>query len=183
MEIDINQKKISIGDKYQIYIDGVQRHNASSKIFRLFPEIELYEWDSQLPKIKINKRFSLFVPKYDLTKWDGAVYEFRTKSFWKGHYQCIVGFDVYDIYSHRGRKYSIYKNDTQIAWWTKEAVTWFGGDNYKIIADNNCDYNLIISFCLVIDNCKSKNEGAINIDIGKIGPQAKMFDPEWRPKQ
>ena len=31
MEIDINQQKISLGDKYQIFIDGQQRHNAAYK--------------------------------------------------------------------------------------------------------------------------------------------------------
>ena len=183
MEIDINQKKISIGDKYKIFIDGQHRHKASSKIFRLLSEIELYEWDSEFPRMRINKRFNLITAKYDITKDDGSVYEFRTTSFWKGHYQCICGADVYDIYAHRGRKYSVYKNDVQVAWWTKQAVSYFSGDNYKIIADRNSDYNLLISFCLIIDNYRSEGDKkAINIDIGRIGPQARTFDVNWQPK-
>ncbi len=35
MEIDINQKKISIGDKYQIFIDGQQRYSASRQLLQL----------------------------------------------------------------------------------------------------------------------------------------------------
>ena len=183
MEIDINQKKISIGDKYQIFIDGQQKHSASSKLFRLLPEIELYELDSDFPRMRINKRFNLITAKYDITTHDVKVYEFRTKSFWKGHFQCICDADIYDIYVHRGLKYSVYKNDLQVAWWTKHAVSWFSGDNYKIIADRNCDYNLLISFCLIIDNYRSEgNKKAINIDIGRIGPQAKKFDLNWHPK-
>jgi len=78
----------------------------------------------------------------------------------------------------------VYKNDTQVAWWTKQAVSWFSGDNYKIIADNNCNYNLIIAFCLIIDDYKSNGKkSVINISIGRLGPQAKKFDPTWNPKQ
>lgn len=43
MIIDINQKKISLGDKYQVFIDTEPTHRASSKIFRVFPEIDLFE--------------------------------------------------------------------------------------------------------------------------------------------
>jgi hypothetical protein len=183
MEIDINQNKISVRDKYQIFIDGQQRHNATSKLFRLFPEIELYEWDSELPRMRINKKFGFLAANYDLTKSDGKVYEFRTKSYWKGHFQCMYDADIYDIYAHRGRKYSVYKNDIQVAWWTKQAVSWFNGDNYKIIADRNCDYNLVISFCLIIDNYSSEgNKGTLNVNIGRIGPQVKKFNANWQPQ-
>ena len=77
----------------------------------------------------IRKRFSFFKAMYDITRWDNNVLEFRTISFWRSQYQCQVGKDMYGIYGHRGRKYSIYKNDQQVAWWDKEAVSWFAGDN------------------------------------------------------
>jgi hypothetical protein len=28
----------------------------------------------------------------------------------------------------------------------QNCVTWFDGDNYRIVADNDCDFELIISF-------------------------------------
>ena len=43
MEININQKKISIGDKYQVFIDGQPTHKASREIFKLFAVINLFE--------------------------------------------------------------------------------------------------------------------------------------------
>jgi hypothetical protein len=67
---------------------------------------------------------------------------------------------MYDIYGHRGRKYSIYKNDQQVAWWDKEAVGWFAGDNYKIFANANSDPELLISFCLVIGNFRTPASSA-----------------------
>lgn len=90
---------------------------------------------------------------------------------------------TFDIYGHRGRKYSVYKNDKQVAWWNKQSVTWFEGDNYKIIADYNSDYELIMAFCLIIDN-HSRNDNnvrTVTIDFGHIGPQVKKFDPTWQP--
>jgi hypothetical protein len=112
------------------------------------------------------------------------VLEFRTVSVWKCEYECQVGQDCYHIYGHRGRKYSIYKNDKQIAWWNKNAVSWFAGDNYKIISDADADIDLLISFCLIIDNFSSDSGkgNTINIDLGNIGFQARKFDPAWQPK-
>ena len=184
MEIDINQKKISIGDKYQIFTDGQQTHSASRELFRLLAVVDLYENNNERPRMTIRKRFSFFKAMYDITRWDNNVLEFRTISFWRSQYQCQVGKDMYDIYGHRGRKYSIYKNDQQVAWWDKAVVSWFAGDNYKIFANANSDPELLMSFCLIIDNFRSDNHDghAINIDIGNIGFQTRKFDPDWQPK-
>jgi hypothetical protein len=35
---------------------------------------------------------------------------------------------------------------TKSCLWNKNCVTWFDGDNYRIVADNDCDFELIISF-------------------------------------
>lgn len=184
MEIDINQKKISIGDKYTIFTDGKESHRASRRLFRFMPEVELFDKLGNTAVMTLRKKLAFFVAKYVITRRDGTVYHFTTKSFWKSHYQCQVGSDLYEIYGHRRRKYSIYKNDRQIAWWQKAAVSWFAGDNYKIIADRNVDNDLLIAFCLVIDNYASDDHDGkmVSIDIGKLGPQAKVFDENWRPK-
>ena len=122
MEIDINQKKISIGDKYKIFTDGQQTHTATRALFKLMPEINLFENGGGRAKMTINKRFSWLSAKYDITRWDNNVLEFRTTSFWKVQYQLQCGVDTYDIYGHRGRKYSVYKNDKQVAWWVLNIV-------------------------------------------------------------
>lgn len=95
-----------------------------------------------------------------------------------------VGQDLYEIFGHKGRKFSVYKNDKQVAWWDKDAVTWFNGDNYKIIADKDSDYELIISFCLIIDHTSSNNNdgNTMTVDFGNIGSTVKQFDPAWQPK-
>ena len=185
MEIDINQKKISIGDKYQIFIDGQMSYFASRQFLQLLPEINLFDTNrGGRPRMTINKRLSWLKAKYDITRWDYNVFKFRTKSIWKLHYQCQFFMDTYDIYGHMGRKYSIYKNDTQVAWWDKKAVSWFAGDNYKIHAGKDCDIDLVISFCLIVDNFSHDNKdgNTVTYDFGNIGFQTKKFDKTWLPK-
>jgi hypothetical protein len=134
--------------------------------------------------LTIKRRFAFFLAKYTITLSDGATLLFQTKSFWKGHYRCDHGGDRYDIYRHTGRKCSIYCNYRQIAWLDKKAVTWFNGDNYTIVADRNCNKELVIAFCLILDNYKSDgNKRTLNIDIGRLGPQAKKFDKYWVPAE
>lgn len=170
MEIDINQKKISIGDKYRIFTEGQQTHTASVKLFRWLAEINLFEDGAARPKFRLNKNWSWFKTSFDLTRYDNNVFKFRTKNIWRRHYFCQVGNDLYEIYGHRGRKYSVYKNNVQIAWWNKSAVAWFNGDNYKIIADDDCDHELLSCFCLIADNTTSnENSGnAVTVDLGHI---------------
>ena len=35
-----------------------------------------------------------------------------------------------------------------MAWWYKNAITWFSGGNYGIFAEKDCDADLIVSFWL-----------------------------------
>lgn len=184
MEIDINQKKISIGDKYQIFTNGQLTYTAVRELFNLLPVVNLFRINEGRVRMTIRKRLTWFIAKYDIVRWDNNILEFRTKSFWKLNYRCQCGNDQYDIYGHTGRKYSIYKNNIQIAYWTKEAVSWFAGDNYKIVADYDCDQDLLISFCLIVDNFRSDDHDSntVNIDLGNIGLFARKFDHTWQPK-
>src|SRR5579863_2862670 len=170
-----------MGDKYKIFICGEQTHSASTSVGGI---VSLYEVNNERPKMTIDKLFYLFKASFDLTRSDNSVLHFRTQSFWKSEYECWVGADFYVIYGHRGRKYSIFKNEQQIAWWDKNAVSWFGGEKYKIIADQNADIELLISFCLVVDNITENSRGnnPIRIDIGNIFSQGRKFDQGWQPK-
>jgi hypothetical protein len=47
-------------------------------------------------------------------------------------------------------------------------VTWFDGDNSE--ADNDCDFELIISFGLIND-AESNSKKCFDFDLGNIGPE------------
>ncbi|SFP72454.1 Uncharacterized protein YxjI [Pseudarcicella hirudinis] len=173
-----------MGDKYQISVNGQKSYFASTKLFSWLPEINLFKNQENRAIYTINKQFAWFKTSYNLSRYDNNLFKFRTKSIWRLHYYCQVGQDLYDIYGHLGRKYSIYKNDIQIAWWDKEWISLLNGDNYSIIADNDCDVELLISFCLIIDNSTdhNNNTNTITFDLGNIGSPEKKFDNTWQPK-
>jgi uncharacterized protein YxjI len=182
MEIDINQKIISLVAEYRIFVNEDEQFSATKKFFTYLDEIELFDATGKRPRYTIKQKWTWFKTSYDLTRHDNITLQFRTVKYWRRHYQCILGTDSYDIYGHNGRKYSIYKNNSQIAWWDKESVAWFNGDNYKLVANNNVDIELLICFCLIMDNKTSQNNkgNTVTIDFGHIGPQAKKFDSNWK---
>ncbi|MFV5698390.1 hypothetical protein ACM55H_08460 [Flavobacterium sp. ZT3R17] len=183
MRIDINQKKISIGSQYIIYLNSKETYYAERELFTIFPIINLCLKENYIDRLEIIKRWSWISPKYDIEMIDGQRLEFRTKSTWNLHYQCTTKNDIYDIYGHSGRKYSIYKNEKQIAYWLEEAVTFLAGDNYKIFANNDTEHELIIAFCLILDNASSKTNGSIfTLNIGNIGQETKEFNTRWKPR-
>lgn len=184
MIIDINQAKIALADKYKIYLNESQEpeYRAARKLFRIFAEVDLFTETGPEPGLTIKKKLSFFKPRYEI-RMGGDAFNFNTVSFLKHHYQCDIGKDHYDIYGHRGRKFSIFRNDRQVAWWDKAAISWFAGDNYRIVCDDDANVEVLIAFCLIIDNFRSdEHDGkALNYDVGNLGFQAKKFDPAWQP--
>lgn len=184
MRIDINQKKISIGDKYTVFVEGKPEYRASSEFFRLLSVINLFRKDSETPLLTIRKQWFFMKPRYHIEKQGRQVSEFRADSWWNLEYHCYFGADQYHVYGHRGRKFSVCKNHTQVAWWEKEFVSWFDGDNYTITANSDCNVELVIAFCLILDNHHNKHQGrnGVSFDPGNIGGVVKPFDAYWRPK-
>jgi uncharacterized protein YxjI len=183
MIIDIRQNKFSIGDKYRVSVNGTLKYVASRQPIQLMAEILVFNASSDILKAKINKHFHLFKANYEITFSDGTICFFQTVSYLRSHYNCQIATDIYDIYGHRGRKYSIYRNDQQIAWWEKEMITLLEGDEYKITANEDCNAELLICFCLIIDNYANGNHGenVLTINWGYLGLQARKFDKTWRP--
>jgi len=184
MIININQQKISFGDQYKIYLNKKPWYRASKQYLSFPTKISLYELETSAPKLILKRRWKWFKTQYDLFRNDSEPYKFRTINSWKSHYICHADGDVYEIFGHHGRKYSVYQNNVQIAYWNKNAVVWFDGDNYKIVANNDCDYELVMAFCLIIDNKyeDSNNGSMLTIDLGNFGSEVKPFNTQWKPK-
>jgi hypothetical protein len=185
MEIDINQQKLALGARYHIFINKQPTHVASQHLLQTRRQVQLFASKADTrPRWSLYQQLTWFSLHYQLTRWDRNVLDFRTESVWKSHYRCRYGADVYDIYGHRGTKHSVYKNERQIAWWQQARVTWFEGDNYKLWADEDSDAELLIAFCLVLDEPTSSGEdqNTLTLNLGAIGPQARVFDQTWQPK-
>lgn len=78
--------------------------------------------------------------------------------------------------------FSIFKNDTQIAWFRKNDIVIFAGDEYQIFANSDVDIPLLLAICISLDHhLNRKNKGFINIEIGRLGLVKKAFDEDWKP--
>jgi len=183
MEIDINQLDIAFGNKYKIYHNNEPCRFAKSKLFSLLSHIDIQEYENSKALLSIKKQHTFYNTSYIIEYSSGRSLEFNSVSKLLNHYQCRNENGTYDIYEHRGLKYSVYNNGIQIAWWNQEKVTWFKGDNYKIYANDNCDIDLLIAFCLIIDDSiNNSNSNTITLNIGNVGPEVKEFNTNWLPK-
>jgi hypothetical protein len=180
MQIIINQAKVSLHQKYKVSIGSEEKYIATKKLFRLLSEIELKYTQSDSVRLTIKRQWEWFKYSYDISESPYSVYEFRTISFWKNHYQCLVGADKYEIFGHKGRKHSVYLNDKMIGYWELGAVTWFEGDVYKIHVNKHVNVELIVAFCILLDDAKQDNKrGTLSLNLGWFGPQAREFDTTW----
>ncbi len=184
--IEINQQPISIlsQSKYNILVNGMPYYFAKKSYFHFLTAFRLYDNQNRKQALAVKNHYYRWMNRYKIVRSDNTEIEWETVELIKRHHRCVVNNDTYDIYGHKERKFSIYKNNVQIAWWDKNMVSFFAGDQYKIIANSDCDKELITTFCLIIDQFKDDNKkGELNLDIGNlILPEARPFNPAWQPK-
>jgi hypothetical protein len=148
----------------------------------LFAEIPINDINTGEAKLTIKKKFFFFKPNYAFYRGNDIL-EFINVDFWRGQYQCTDSQNVYDIYANTGLKFSIFKNDAQVAWFTKNSVTIFAGDEYVMSADHDCDVELLCAFCITINHhLFRKNRAMFNFDLGRPGMVKRQFDSSWQPK-
>jgi uncharacterized protein YxjI len=182
MEIKIEKKKISLKEGYVITIDGKQAYAASRGVWKA--GVQLFKDGSATPVLTIKPKFTWSRPKYNLVAPDGTIHLFETKKMYtKFDAICINGDDTYEVCGHRGRKYSIFKNNVQVAWWSKKAISFFAGDSLKLITDDKIDLDFILALCITVEHLKTRRRKNryINMDFGKIF-QSRKFDKNWQPK-
>jgi hypothetical protein len=182
MQINIKQHKISIGNTYDITVNNVPSFKAESKIFRIMAEININDITANDNDATIKRLFKPFMVKYNIQSKKFGELLFDTVSFWKNHYFCVVGMDKYEVFEHRGRKVSIFKNDVQIAAFKRKAISVAMGDDYTVNANDDADANLLVCFCIICDNFNDagKDKGIVNLNLGNLF-QARKFDESWEP--
>ena len=178
MEIDFEHTRILFNYKFNIFIDGKLSYTTSRNIFSWFARIKLFLNEQENPVIIIKQK-NWIKTRYEIVELDNNAKQFQNTNIWKLNYKCIVGSDSYEIFGQKGFKYSVFKNNIQIAWWDRVSVINLEIPQYKIIADSDSNPELLISFCLIIDNLSKPSNG---IDFGNILQGSRKFDAEWKPK-
>lgn len=184
MEIVIKQEKISVGrDKYNIFIDGEKKYRAATPLLNITNlKVTMFKLDSDEPIIscEIGSLFKKDDPYFFIERQDKK-YKFNTIDLVGEHYQCEVENDMYDIYGHTGLKYSVFKNNTQIAWWTSKRFKLLKGDKFTITCNNNCDIELLSIFCLLFDLGDATADYSFDVKATKVVFNGKKFDENWKP--
>lgn len=112
MDVSIQEKSFSFGVQYTIETPEKTLH-ANKKILSLLTHIDLFSAsDSLLATISGE---SLLRSIYSIQLTDGTSYVFRREKLWKGVFACEGEGETYHLYTHKGLRYSIFKNDAQIA--------------------------------------------------------------------
>lgn len=199
MEIAINQNNSGLLEmRNNISTEGKPTHYSSRSM--LSQSIKIFDPSQSRLKVKIVRNFPWFLPDFTVTREDNSSLRFKAKSLLKMHFVCQSGQDTYEIFGHKGWKYSVFKNNVQVAWFEKGGSTsWSPNNNFRIISDSDADTDLIITFCLIIEwqfninrqddmgrweNLNGFGDGKeFKVkDTGNIGPVARQFDQNWQPK-
>jgi uncharacterized protein YxjI len=182
MEMEIEQRTWAIGAKFDI-TTPTTHYTASRGLFTLLAGFQLVDRQGQVAA-QIGKQFSFLKPQYTISLAGGTVYSLAKQSIVTGTYICEGNGERYAVYAHRGRSFSIFRNEQQVASFAHQAVTVMGGNVINIRADDNCNVELTISIVLCIEAPQDQgNRQAVSFDFGKIGPEERPIDPNWEPRR
>ena len=180
MNISIRERKFSFTSEYDISAPGCNYY-ARKSILSFNDKLQLRtEGGRELARIK--GFFSPLRSRHEFNLSDGRTYRFRCEELWKRVFVCEGGEERFRLYEHRGLKYSIFRNDRQIAAFVKNRVVIGTGNRYEIRMDADAD--LVIVLCLVLTiNCSESDakDSSITVDFGNIGPEGRRFDESWEP--
>jgi uncharacterized protein YxjI len=180
MYITIQQNISSPPSQYEIETPGCI-YSARKKFFSWNDKLQITAPHGAIVA-RITGKFSWFRSKYSFELSDGSVYRFCGEKIWKGVFVCEGSEVSFRLYQHKGLNYSIFQNKTQVAAFSKNAVTIGSGDQYEIRV--NDDANLMVVICIVLAIDLSENEAnntSIAYDFGNIGPEDRPFDKTWEP--
>ncbi len=179
MNVAIKQHKSGMTSKYDISTSQGDYY-AERKFFSIGAKLTV--WTGDVEAAKITGHFSLFRKSYDIELTGGTIYAARTESCWKGVYTCEGNGESYRLYAHRGHNYSVFQGGTQIAAFTKNAISIGMGDEYELRINRNANLLLLICLVLAMDDIYSEgHKETINLDFGRIGPEGRRFDETWEP--
>jgi len=90
--------------------------------------------------------------------------------------------ETFRLYQHKGRRWSIFQNDLQIAAFTKNSITIGKGNEYDLRMNSNADVLVVICLTLTLNTSENDDDNAtVTIDLGNIGPEDRPFDESWEP--
>jgi len=181
MDLSIKERIISLRSTYDVVAPDGAAYTAEKKIFSLFPNLKVVDGSGQIV-VNLKGGFALFSQKYDFVFSDGRTYHYKTEHRIKPVYLAEGNGESYRLYRHRGVKFSVFKGDTQIAAVTKNRIAIGSGNEYQVRINSDADPLIVTAMVLAFNSSKEDDKkGALTVDVGYMGLEAKPFDSSWQP--
>ena len=181
MDLSIKERIISLRSTYDVVAPDGAAYTAEKKIFSLFPNLKVVDGSGQIV-VNLKGGFALFSQKYDFVFSDGRTYHYKTEHRIKPVYLAEGNGEAYRLYRHRGVKFSVFKGDTQIAAVTKNRIAIGSGNEYQVRINSDADPLIVTAMVLAFNSSKEDDKkGALTVDVGYMGLEAKSFDSSWQP--
>jgi uncharacterized protein YxjI len=181
MDVTVDERKLSFGSEYDIAAPDTT-YFARKAVFSLTDDITLKNATGQ-EEAHIQGHFSPLRSRHDFSLSDGRAYNFYCEELWKSIFVCEGNQETYHLYQHKGLKYSIFKDDEQIAAFIKNRIVLGKGNHYDI--QMNVDADLILVLCMVVTINTAEHDdddSTVTIDFGNFGPEGRPFDESWVPR-
>jgi hypothetical protein len=182
MDVTIHERLLSFSAEYDINAPGLEMY-ARKAIFSLTGKIELSRVNGPLVAT-LEGQFSPIRHRWNFHFDDGRNYSYSCEKVWKGTYVCEGGAsESYHLYQHHELLFSIFRNDSQIAAFTKNRVVIGSGNRYDIRMNGDADVSVVVSMILALNTSDGddKNQNTVTFDLGNVGPEDRKFDESWEP--
>ncbi len=182
MDVTIRERKLSFRSTYDIFSPG-HRYLAEKAFLAFLDKLELRTNTGQLV-VTLQSRFTLFRTKYDFVFASGRTYHFICEKIWKRVYVCEGPQETFRLYHHKGLRFSVFKDDDQIAAITKNRLVVGNGNEYDIRMNSDANVVVICWMMLAINtgDKDDEHESTATYDFGNIGPEDRRFDESWVPR-
>ena len=181
MKISIDQKRLSLIDRFHIGVNGNERFIGKRKFFSY--KLEVFSSEMEVMAVVKRKSHTELDASYSINILHDGDYEFTTVSRKRGIWKIVGQKSEYILYEHEGFNYSLYKNDIQIGKAIKNDFVVLGGDRFSVQANNGENILLLISIFLSLDNACFIDRGFRFGYSTKLSKDGKRRDWNWKPKQ
>jgi uncharacterized protein YxjI len=182
VNVSIKEHKLSLRSEYDI-TSPAEQYFAQKAILSLLANLEIRTQNERVVAT-IHGNFSLFRANYDFALADGRNFHYECEKIWKGVYSCVGLSGSYHLFQYKGVRYSIFKDETQIASITRNNFVIGAGNEYDI--QMNADADVIVISCMILalntsDNDDDSDQNTFTYDFGNFGPEDRKFDASWQP--
>ena len=181
MDVFVKELNFTFASEYEISTP-ILSYSARKAIFSFNDKIQLISQNGKV-EARIRGHFSPLRQRHDFILSDGRIFAYRCEKLWKGVFSCTGQGMTFRLLQHRGLKFSIFQNDSQIAAFTKNRIVFGKGNEYSIRMNSDADLIVVLCLVLTINSTEDDdNDATVTIDFGNIGPEERKFDEDWEPR-